>query len=73
MSSTIDRKIELGERRCYFCHRWFLYEPDGSMSPGCPWCSKKELENTHKEMARLQRSIYSLRGYITRLRGKKKS
>lgn len=72
MSSIfVDRRIHFDERRCYTCNRWFFYEADGGMSPVCPWCAKKNLEEERRENARLLRSISSLRGYITRLKGKR--
>jgi uncharacterized paraquat-inducible protein A len=59
-----NQQIDLEARRCYECNIWWALERGHSGK--CPRCADAEIEESLEKRMKMERSIRSLRGALTR-------
>jgi hypothetical protein len=64
--TQLSRTIEMEERRCYECGRFWMLER--GLSGRCPHCAENKADDRHAELEVAHRTISALRGTITKLR-----
>lgn len=68
MPVTIERSIQLHERRCRQCGRWWASEFASDSLVGCPRCQDARIDQLNGESAKQWRGISALKGQNKRLR-----
>ncbi len=69
MSYALETTLTLHEHRCYECGRWWACE--APTIGQCPLCADARIARAVAEQARLERVVRSLRGAVTRVRGRR--
>lgn len=67
---TIQRNIDMEERRCWDCGRFYCVEKS---APGtnCPYCAGRRDEERGIEMEAARRSMAALRGALTKAKARR--
>ena len=65
----IQRNIELDERRCCDCGRF--YATERGVSYTCPYCADRRSDERTEEMEAARRSMSALRGALTKAKARR--
>jgi hypothetical protein len=68
---SFETVVQLESRRCWKCGRHWAYEKFVNEHPGCPVCAGNENSRLYDRVQKLERSLASVRGALTKARNRK--